>query len=184
MGEIKLWNKGWTMSMKKIKGFIAGSFIVAGGVLSVPDAEARAPRQPAATRAAQRANVRTIRVNTARRLIRQRVRNATHRREVEAIAEKITRLRDPSIVGAWGLGCGAGCSSGRDWTTQSKAQRARAINAARIPAAKRRVLIDINSRIDKLTKRPGDLVGAWGLGCGGSCSRAPDQFGNRMARRR
>ena len=184
------------MSIKRV---VAGSFIVAGGLLSTSSASAEQAKRPAveaakrpapagqnaikAAKINRRVAVKTIDLAVARKLIKERLKDPGVRAEVAAIARKMGNLKDPSVVGAWGLGCGGSCSrGGEQWNAQPVAKRADAIKAAKVSPADRDLLIEINSAMGALAERKGDLVGAWGLGCGGSCSRAPEEFGVAEAR--
>ncbi len=172
-----------------IKHALAGSVsvIVAGGFLATPGIAAdmqlhrsQLDRQP--IKAIQLEATSTLSLGQARQLINQRVSNQAVQRDLNAITEKIQKLRSPELVGAWGLGCGAGCGGSKDFTRMRMEQRTAAIKAARISSADRAVLLDINRSIGNLAQKPGSQVAAWGLGCGGSCSRSPSDFGQMVRR--
>lgn len=167
-----------------IKHVIKGSVIVAGGFLATSAVGAEVPlaTQPMKApttqmRAPSVKPVATLQVGRAQQLINERVADRRVNSELTAIAGKIGRLQGPEVVGAWGLGCGAGCAGGKDFTRMGVSQRASAIKAAELNPADRALLLDINASIGKLAGQPGSLVGAWGLGCGGSCSRPDSAFG-------
>ncbi len=171
-----------------IKQRVAGTFFIASGLMGISGgAEAADPRvapvavkRPVAPQAARSADLATV-----LRLLDTRAMDAAAQRDLTSIAANMAALHDGSLVGAWGLGCGAGCANGiTRYDDQTLAQRTEAINAARISAGDKALLLKINTSIETVRKLKGELVGAWGLGCGGSCSRPLEDLGNVAAQPR
>ena len=171
-----------------IKHVIKGSVIVAGGFLATSAVGAEVPlatqqmKAPTQLRATDVRPTATLQVGRAKQLINERVADRAANRQLTDIAAKIQKLQGPEVVGAWGLGCGNSCAGGKDFTRMGVSQRASAIKAADLSKADQAVLLDINSSIGRLAGQPGSLVGAWGLGCGNSCSRPEGAFGQTVRR--
>ena len=171
-----------------IKHFVAGSLFVASGLIGVSSvAQAAAP--PAAPVALKRPAVvgivKTADLPTIRRLIDTRVADRVAQRELSSIAQNLGALHDGTLVGAWGLGCGAGCANGSTrWSDQPAARRADAIKAAEMTAGDRELLLKVNQSIETIGRMKGELVGAWGLGCGAGCARPLEEFGILVAQPR
>jgi len=53
-----------------------------------------------------------------------------------------------------------------------------------ISARDKALLLKINTSIETVRKLKGELVGAWGLGCGGMCSRPIEDLGTVAAQPR
>lgn len=171
-----------------VKHYVAGTFFIASGLIGAPSvSEAAEPRvapvavkRPIATQVTRTADLATV-----RRMLETRTLDAAAQRELSSIATNMAALRDGSLVGAWGLGCGAGCANGgARYDDQTLAQRTQAINAAKISPADKEVLLKINTSIETVRRLKGELVGAWGLGCGGSCARPLEDLGSVVAQPR
>jgi ribosomal protein L3 len=169
---------------------ITGAFIVGTGLIIAPMSNAAEkqikPVGPDKQRVVKPMNkpakLELAKVNG---MITKRVKENSVRGELLAINGKLGRFKDPEIVGAWGLGCGNSCQGQtKSWRTVSAKQRAQAIQANRKMANEdRKLLLELNASIEKVGKMGPEVVGAWGLGCGNSCARPLDQFGEMKAKR-
>jgi hypothetical protein len=111
-------------------------------------------------------------------LINQKVADTTMKNQLLTISGRLGQFRDPSIAASWGLGCGVGCSSNnKRWSDTPSPERAKAINAAKIAPTDREILLSINTSMEAIRMSKGELVGAWGLGCGAGCARTLQQVG-------
>ncbi len=164
-----------------VQHWVAGSFIVASGLVggaalaAPPNAVPAVAKRPAVEAAAARRVAPSADLRAADRLIQERVADVAAREELQAIVRKIGTLKDPGLVAAWGLGCGAGCA--QPWNDQPADRRAAKIRSARLSAEDQRTLLEINTAVENLGKAKGGLVAAWGLGCGGSCSTPLEELG-------
>ncbi len=161
---------------------IAGSFIVAVGLVVTSAASADPPRKPDVEQRRVE-KPKPVDLNVVKKLIAEKAKDQALRTDLMDIANKLGQFKDPSIVGAWGLGCGGACASAdRRWNDMPAAKRLEAINAAKtLSVEDRALLVGINTSIENVGKRKKDMVGAWGLGCGGSCSRPMEQLGDLVA---
>ena len=162
--------------MEKGKSLDRRSFIISAGGVAIAAGLFEETLRSEPAQLIRRQPVDLTKVNE---LINQKVADVAMRNELLAISGKMVQLSDPSIIGAWGLGCGAGCTtSTKRFSAMPSAERLSAIQSTRMAREDREILVSLNTSMDKIAMNKGELVGAWGLGCGAGCSRTLQQFGN------
>jgi hypothetical protein len=111
-------------------------------------------------------------------LINQKVTDTAMKNQLLTVSGRLGQFKDPSIVASWGLGCGVDCAgNNKRWSDTPSPERVKAINAAKLAPTDREMLLSINTTMETISMSKGELVGAWGLGCGAGCARTMQQVG-------